>query len=106
MASADARLEQLRQRFQASSTAQPVLAAGARKVQVSTRRVASVELPVSAHDPVRLTDLSSKLGIAFVLRGARASARRELTSDGIAHYTGAFDGNDVVQRPTSEGIED
>jgi hypothetical protein len=72
----------------------------------AVRRSASVELPAAADGPVRLTDDTSGVGIAFTLVGATGSPIAT-TSEGVAMYAGAGPaGADVVHRPSAEGTED
>jgi hypothetical protein len=87
----------------ASGHVQALVPAAAKR---AVRRSASVELPVSADGPVRLTDDTSQAGIAFSLVGAKASPLAT-TSEGLALYAGAGPGGaDVVHRVHAEGTED
>jgi hypothetical protein len=67
-------------------------------------RSASVALPMTAREGVRLEDDTTHVAITFALEDA---ADVPLTvADGIARYAGAWHGADVVHRVHAEGTED
>src|SRR5579883_352835 len=98
-ASADARLAELRARFEiarASVRLEPLSATHVRAVvaaqaRSAVRRAASVELPMTADGAVRVTDGASRVGVAFTMRGASASPLSQ-ASDGVALYAGGARG--------------
>lgn len=80
---------------------QPVIPSEARR---SVMRPASVTLPVNASAPVQLEDDTSHLAVSFVLRGASDTA--VTVADGVALYSRALGGADVLHRVDAEGTED
>jgi hypothetical protein len=65
---------------------------------------ATVELPLSAREPVTLTDDTSGMSVRFALKGAKDVA--PAVAGGLAIYRGAVGGADVVHRVHAEGTED
>ena len=63
---------------------------------------AAVHIPMRANGNVRVAD--PHLSIAFALDGAAAAPLA--VADGVALYTHALNGADLLQRPRAEGIED
>ena len=89
-------------RFELTGTSlSPVLPDAAR---LAVRRAATVKLPVRANGEVSLEDERSHVALRFALDGAHAA--QATVADGIALYSGALDGADVVQRVHAEGTED
>ncbi|WP_437948025.1 kelch repeat-containing protein [Sorangium sp. So ce296] len=69
------------------------------------RALAAVELSPRASGPVRLSDMTSGLGVAFSLDGAADAPLAE--ADGFAIYAGAGpDGADLLHRVDRVGTED
>ena len=69
-----------------------------------TPKPATTTLPSRAAGYVEIVDRASRLSVRFALRGA--SDTSIAISGGIALYSGAFEGHDVVHRVTEEGTED
>ncbi len=67
-------------------------------------KAARIELPKKAWGPLRLEDETSRVAVEVSLEGA--SDAELATADGIAVYSGALGGADVIHRPSAEGTED
>ena len=67
-------------------------------------RTAKVELPRAATGSVRVEDDTSQLSVRFTLRDATDAPLA--VADGMALYSRAFSGADVVHRVHAEGTED
>ncbi len=67
-------------------------------------RTATVMLPLRASDPVTLEDDATRVAVSFALRGA--SDASIAIAGGIALYTAALEGADVVHRVHAQGSED
>jgi hypothetical protein len=80
---------------------QAVIPADARR---GVARTASVRLPVRAGDPVWVEDDVSRISVSFAVRGATDVP--VTTTGGIAVYSGALAGADLVHRVHAEGTED